>query len=759
MAMVKGIWSGGNIRIVKDVISKIIMSETTIGTAAYLWATSAGAWRYDTSKPTSATYDSAGSALTAASGANAALSDLSSVAVNTDLVSDTDSEDDLGTSSIFWANAFIDKIYLYSSTHAIDGSGGSTIVVTGGMAFGVSGTGIDVQFYGTTAGKDMLWDESRDALTLTDSAKIEFGASQDLVIYHDGTDNHIDSGTANMVINFGANTATDVIFHGANDNIHFDASADLLRLEDTFILGFGTGGSTDYDIGLAFAAAGTLSWTQKVSGTGSILKGVNGKGIDETWYSETTGDYMMWDQNGGTGNVGALVFEDSLIKIAGANVNYEIGISTDSLLFDATDHANTKIVFGSTGTNGMDIDFLGASSGDHVKFVSTGTWTYTDVPVTMTGANSSGTLLTITGIDTTGNTDTVLIDHSGDGYAINIDLNEATSDGIKVEAFTNHTVPLILLDGDTAGFLGAANVGMLTIQNDIALTSATSSALVIDVGTTKPKDAAEGYCFRIIDTSLVATTPPAYAAYIDTTANEGLGIETRAAAAKNLVLLGVQAQTDNMLHVDGSTGTGWDGANDVGMLHLNTKVLNHAGSTALFIDHAAQPITAAEGVCARFIQSTGTARTNGYLVEIGAVATGGGLHVSGGYSTFAEKITSLGWFSTPYDRTATDTGATTGTIAAGASFVQANETTGDDGDILVLPAAVAGQHLIVLNDDAAHDFALTAAAGDTINGGAAAGAVTVGEDECVFLFAIDAADWRAFKVSGNGTLATAGQSA
>jgi len=51
-----------------------------------------------------------------AAGANTALSNLASVAINTSLISDTDSTDDLGSSSIYWANAYIDKIYLDSDS-------------------------------------------------------------------------------------------------------------------------------------------------------------------------------------------------------------------------------------------------------------------------------------------------------------------------------------------------------------------------------------------------------------------------------------------------------------------------------------------------------------------------------------------------------------------------------------------------------------------------------------------------------------------
>ena len=57
----------------------------------------------------------------ASGGANTALSNLASVAINTSLISDTDSTDDLGSSTIFWANAYIDNLYL-NTTAFLSGS-------------------------------------------------------------------------------------------------------------------------------------------------------------------------------------------------------------------------------------------------------------------------------------------------------------------------------------------------------------------------------------------------------------------------------------------------------------------------------------------------------------------------------------------------------------------------------------------------------------------------------------------------------------
>lgn len=66
----------------------------------------------------------------ASAGASTALDNLASVAINTSLVSDTDSTDDLGSSSIYWANSYIDKMYV-NATAYIDGATGGTVAVSG----------------------------------------------------------------------------------------------------------------------------------------------------------------------------------------------------------------------------------------------------------------------------------------------------------------------------------------------------------------------------------------------------------------------------------------------------------------------------------------------------------------------------------------------------------------------------------------------------------------------------------------------------
>lgn len=75
--------------------------------------------------------------------ASLALDNLASVAINTSLISDTDSTYDLGSSSKYWSNAYIDKIFL-NATATLDGSVGGLVSVVGNL--GIKNTASDASF-------------------------------------------------------------------------------------------------------------------------------------------------------------------------------------------------------------------------------------------------------------------------------------------------------------------------------------------------------------------------------------------------------------------------------------------------------------------------------------------------------------------------------------------------------------------------------------------------------------------------------------
>lgn len=107
----------------------------------------------------------------AGDGASKALDNLASVAINTSLISDTDSTDDLGSSSKYWANAYIDKIYV-NSTAAIDGATAGQLKITGALVPASS----DGAALGTTS---LLWSD----LFLASGSVINFN-NGDITLTH-----------------------------------------------------------------------------------------------------------------------------------------------------------------------------------------------------------------------------------------------------------------------------------------------------------------------------------------------------------------------------------------------------------------------------------------------------------------------------------------------------------------------------------------------------------------------------------------------
>jgi len=369
--------------------------------------------------------------------------------------------------------------------------------------------------------------------------------------------------------------------------------------------------------------------------------------------------------------------------------------------------------------------------------------------LTIAGADSAGVLFDITGIDTTGNTDTMQIAHSGTGDALQITCSEADSVGLNLVACAAQTTSLAKIDAATNNWSGADNIGMLHINSDAALAHAGASLLQVVHATAQPITAGEGFLARFVSTGTARTnahaveievpaTQPALAsngivtitgqdsagaALVQITGNDGTGnddtvtINTEGtgsglkitcddADSVGLEALSAASQTTSLAVFDGATGN-WIGADNVGMVHINGDTAGaHAGASLLQIVNTAQPIAAAEGFLARFVD-TGTARPGAYAVEIEVTDTTGGLKVDG-HSTFTKGVQ-----ASSQALTATADGLTTGITPIGASFCT---VTSDNADkVVTLPATVVGN--IIYYYCAANGFELEtpAASDDTIN--------------------------------------------
>jgi DUF2075 family protein len=153
---------------------------------------------------------------------------------------------------------------------AVDIDGATQIDAT--VTVGVDDTGYDVKFFGATAGKSLLWDESADSLIVTGSTSLQGGLEV-------GVDD----------------TGYDVKFFGATAGAYmlWDESADDLIL----------GGAAGLSVNSTALVTGVLTTTAAtVSNGGGQFNGAINVGVDDTGYDvkffgATTGKSLLWDES------------------------------------------------------------------------------------------------------------------------------------------------------------------------------------------------------------------------------------------------------------------------------------------------------------------------------------------------------------------------------------------------------------------------------------------------------------------------------
>ena len=147
------------------------------------------------------------------------------------------------------------------------------VVQIGTLTVGVDDTGHDVKFFGATSGSYLQWDESADSLLLTDSTPLKMGDSQDMTLYHDGTNSYI------------TNTTGDFIVDATNDII-LDADGGDVVLKDG---GTQYGKITNASTNISFYSGSTLNTTMdgaNITFAGTVNSGAITSSADITAYSD-----------------------------------------------------------------------------------------------------------------------------------------------------------------------------------------------------------------------------------------------------------------------------------------------------------------------------------------------------------------------------------------------------------------------------------------------------------------------------------------
>jgi hypothetical protein len=281
-----------------------------------------------------------------------------------------------------------------------------------------------------------------------------------------------------------------------------DATGDVNAVEVT---NAGTGYSVTTTAGAA-ASCG-YEYIAAVSGTGAglLLDGTTGSWIG----ADNTG--LGWIHSDGV-----LAAGGNLLRVTSSGLNaagsFLVEIEQTGKVVAATDGICLKISETAAAT-ATSYAVCIASTSNEALHVDTGLSLF-DERVTITLADNTGPALAITNPDTTGNTNAVTIAPSGTGAGLQISPQGTTTMAISVVGLASSTVSAVKIDGSAgAGYLGAANVGMLHLVNDGTYADVAATELYIG-NSGVPQNDSLGHCLRIVDTGNAAAGTMAYPVYI-----------------------------------------------------------------------------------------------------------------------------------------------------------------------------------------------------------------------------------------------------
>ena len=335
-----------------------------------------------------------------------------------------------------------------STTTELDGEAnltftGSALTCIGTVTVGVDDTGHDVKFFGATAGSYALWDESADSLLLTDSTPLKIGDSQDLTLYHDGTNSYITNSQGALKV------ATET--SGIAITIGHTTSETTIADNATITGNLSVGGNFD--------VTGTLDFSDSaITNAGDIqLDSITGDGDTDTAITFSGSNVITVKAN----NADQVTFTDGAIVPSSDN---DIDLGTSSVEF--------KDAF-FDGTVTADA-FAGPLTGDVTGNVSGTAATVTTAA--QSNITSLGTLTTLT-------VDNVIINGTTIGHTSDTDLLTLTDGVLTVAGEVSATT--LDIGGTNIGST-AAELNLLdgSAKSTSSITLADSDALIVIDGTT-----------------------------------------------------------------------------------------------------------------------------------------------------------------------------------------------------------------------------------------------------------------------------------
>ncbi len=205
---------------------------------------------------------------------------------NLDVV-DIDGAVDMATTLTLGGNAdFNGDLDVDGTTNldAVDIDG--AVQIDAAVTVGVDDTGYDFKLFGATSGSFLLWDESDDALELTDSSPIKIGDGGDMTIYHDGSHSYVTNATGTLKLATETSGIAVTIGHTTSEvtvGDNLTVTGDLTVSGTTTTVNSTTVNLNDHNIVLDTGN----STSAVVNGAGITIEG--GSGDDATFTYSTTG--------------------------------------------------------------------------------------------------------------------------------------------------------------------------------------------------------------------------------------------------------------------------------------------------------------------------------------------------------------------------------------------------------------------------------------------------------------------------------------
>ena len=135
----------------------------------------------------------------------------------------------------------------------------------------------DVTFDGATAGRDVVFDRSDNALEFADNAKATFGTGADLEIFHDASDSIInDAGTGDLKLQLGGSTKFQLASGGVS--LTGGAAANITALTDGSTITIDMATACHHSVTLAGNRTFAAPSNQVVGQAGSIFITQDGSG-------------------------------------------------------------------------------------------------------------------------------------------------------------------------------------------------------------------------------------------------------------------------------------------------------------------------------------------------------------------------------------------------------------------------------------------------------------------------------------------------